>query len=354
MKKIEIDKEELIECINEGLTNQQIADVFSCSIDPIIRRKKEWNLDIAKNRKIEIPKEIFESIWMKANLSCSEVRDNLINDHNIKVSTDTLARIALDYNLPGRKELKKLMYQGGFNTEEEFVEKIKELRFNGFTTKDIANELNITKTILEKRIVDNKIPLNKYEPTSKLVNGKPTKQYLQDRFYICEDTKRLRLKINFINGTKAGSLAGVEQDGHVAIKLGGITYSAYQLVILMIDGYMPSDKGFRVFSKSGLLDMSYNNLIVKDEVRSDEHNKRKKEQTPKDVNKKLMKAIWDNCPEGWHVDHIHPLSKGGLNEPDNLQYLTKEDNLSKSNRLDYKYKTKPIRWQDVINKEDYE
>lgn len=34
-----------------------------------------------------------------------------------------------------------------------------------------------------------------------------------------------------------------------------------------------------------------------------------------------------------HVDHIIPLSSGGLHHPDNLQILTKEENLQKGTRL---------------------
>jgi len=37
--------------------------------------------------------------------------------------------------------------------------------------------------------------------------------------------------------------------------------------------------------------------------------------------------------EDWHVDHIIPLSKGGLHHPDNLQIITKHQNLIKSNKI---------------------
>ena len=34
-----------------------------------------------------------------------------------------------------------------------------------------------------------------------------------------------------------------------------------------------------------------------------------------------------------HVDHIHPISKGGKHHPDNLQILTATENVRKSNKL---------------------
>ena len=34
----------------------------------------------------------------------------------------------------------------------------------------------------------------------------------------------------------------------------------------------------------------------------------------------------------WHVDHIHPVSKGGLTMHDNLQFVPARWNQSKSNK----------------------
>ena len=59
--------------------------------------------------------------------------------------------------------------------------------------------------------------------------------------------------------------------------------------------------------------------------------------TPKWVNKSEIFDIYMNCPDGYEVDHIVPLRNkivSGLHVPWNLQYLTKEDNMKKSNKLD--------------------
>jgi DNA-directed RNA polymerase subunit RPC12/RpoP len=48
-------------------------------------------------------------------------------------------------------------------------------------------------------------------------------------------------------------------------------------------------------------------------------------------------TIYEGCPYGWHVDHVHPLNGAnfsGLHVPWNLQYLPAAENIRKRNRLD--------------------
>jgi 5-methylcytosine-specific restriction endonuclease McrA len=56
-------------------------------------------------------------------------------------------------------------------------------------------------------------------------------------------------------------------------------------------------------------------------------------QTPPDANRKAIKEFYKNCPAGHEVDHIIPISKGGLHTMDNLQYLTIRENRCKSNKI---------------------
>lgn len=60
---------------------------------------------------------------------------------------------------------------------------------------------------------------------------------------------------------------------------------------------------------------------------------KQKAQTPPDADIKMIQEIYKNCPVGYEVDHIIPISKGGLHHQDNLQYLPWRVNRQKSNKI---------------------
>lgn len=60
---------------------------------------------------------------------------------------------------------------------------------------------------------------------------------------------------------------------------------------------------------------------------------KKRNQTPPDADLKAMQEFYYNCPAGHEVDHIIPISLGGLHHLPNLQYLTISENRKKSNKI---------------------
>jgi hypothetical protein len=77
------------------------------------------------------------------------------------------------------------------------------------------------------------------------------------------------------------------------------------------------------------------------------YRQRKYSVTPQNVDRKLIRKIYENCPHGYEVDHIKALSKGGPHHQDNLQYLPASENRRKNDRDDYD-KSLAIHWQDIL------
>lgn len=61
----------------------------------------------------------------------------------------------------------------------------------------------------------------------------------------------------------------------------------------------------------------------------------KAQRVPKWADLDKIKEIYKKCPEGYHVDHVIPLNGtnvSGLHVENNLQYLSPQDNIAKSNK----------------------
>ena len=69
---------------------------------------------------------------------------------------------------------------------------------------------------------------------------------------------------------------------------------------------------------------------------------------PEDADLKLIKHIYVNCPDGYHVDHIVALAAGGLHHQDNLQYLEISENCRKGKRSTFD-SSKAIDWRTLVN-----
>lgn len=111
----------------------------------------------------------------------------------------------------------------------------------------------------------------------------------------------------------------------------------------------------RKFSKETLLKMSLSHKKNKTEEEKRAQNKagvyryraRKYKAIDGTEDKSLIHKIYENCPKGYEVDHIIPLSRGGKHHENNLQYLESKENKRKGNRNKYD-KSKVIKWQSII------
>ena len=60
------------------------------------------------------------------------------------------------------------------------------------------------------------------------------------------------------------------------------------------------------------------------------------QRTPPWADLEAIKAFYESCPDGYHVDHYYPLqgeSCSGLHVLENLRHIPAEENLSKGNKM---------------------
>ena len=72
---------------------------------------------------------------------------------------------------------------------------------------------------------------------------------------------------------------------------------------------------------------------------------RKHNATHSDLDANLIKIIYENCPDGYHVDHIIALASGGKHHQDNLQYLPMRENCRKGKTQNYN-KSLALDWRN--------
>jgi hypothetical protein len=64
--------------------------------------------------------------------------------------------------------------------------------------------------------------------------------------------------------------------------------------------------------------------------------------------KELIKAIYAVCPVGYQVDHIVPLSKGGLHHPGNMRYLPALLNKKKQSKIKFDCGGADLDWRNFV------
>lgn len=120
---------------------------------------------------------------------------------------------------------------------------------------------------------------------------------------------------------------------------------AYQKVYKQTDTYRCAKRRYdKIYLQNNLAKHADNNA---------KRRAKKLDQTPDYANLDLISRIYTHCPEGYAVDHMTPLSRGGFHHESNLCYLPSNINCSKWAKTIEEFGTQKfnkhvIYWQDVL------
>jgi len=112
--------------------------------------------------------------------------------------------------------------------------------------------------------------------------------------------------------------------------------------------YQNNKERFVEYRKNNIERIRLNKRISDSKRRANKLN-----QTPDYANLDLIRMIYENCPDGYQVDHMIPLANGGLHWESNLCYLPAEINSSKGSKRIEEFGTQEfcqhvIYWQDIL------
>jgi uncharacterized Fe-S cluster protein YjdI len=120
-----------------------------------------------------------------------------------------------------------------------------------------------------------------------------------------------------------------------------------------IEGWKPSEeqkelkrqKAIEAWDKKGRL--TDKEKAARNKANVYAYRARKRNAIPEDADLKLIRTIYENCPDGYHVDHIVALASSGLHHQDNLQYLEISENCRKGKGSEFD-ESKAIDWRTII------
>lgn len=349
-KKIIVDREEFINLWESGYTGPQLREHFRKKLGrktfgrtALDRIKKEFGISGQPIHKIDKNFEEAEYMWKSPLYFKKDIQEKF------SICKDTLDKKALNNNWGNFIPYNIVIFDGTVKTLKEILIYNKDSgifywkqdRKGGIIKGDIAGGLKegyITITL-------NNIKYSAHRLAVLYMSGNWPKDCVDHINHIRNDNswKNLR-EVSKKDNARNQSLPYNDKIG-----IRGLSFNEKKnRWIVQLIGVKKIYKSFikkhdaLYFLKSKRKEFGYHENHGKLNDTQYDNTKRQrllKEQTPENMDKYLMKLILDNTPDGYHDDHIIPLSKGGLHEPSNIQYITAEENSKKGSKYPFDCKT---------------